>query len=74
MVPPPGRPVDPGRSRRDRRSQRFVAVVLTLLLFGLIVVGASAVFAIFGHRGWGYVAGALICVVMAIAGWRTRDR
>ena len=49
-------------------AQRALAVLLTLLLFALVIFGLAAVFALFGHRNWGYVVGALACAVMTYAG------
>jgi hypothetical protein len=48
-------------------TQRVVAVLLTVLLFAVIVLGAGALFAVFGYRGWGYLAGAGFCLVMVAA-------
>ncbi|OHV45387.1 hypothetical protein BCD48_01350 [Pseudofrankia sp. BMG5.36] len=41
-----------------------MAVLLTVGLFGLVIFGMGALFALFDHRVWGYVAGALACAVM----------
>ncbi|WP_462187458.1 MULTISPECIES: hypothetical protein [unclassified Frankia] len=56
------------------RNQRILAVVLTVLLFGLIVAGMGAGFALFGHRGWGYLVGGISCAVMALAALRACGR
>ncbi|SNQ51516.1 conserved hypothetical protein [Frankia canadensis] len=69
--PPPrtGPPPPP----TSRLAQRVVAVLLTVLLFGLIVFGAGAGFATFTDRWVGYAVGGLFCVVMVGAGiWSSR--
>jgi hypothetical protein len=62
--PPPrtGPPPPPA----SRLRQRLLAVLLTVMLFGLIVFGAGAGFATFGERWVGYVVGGLFCVVMVV--------
>lgn len=52
------------------KAQRALAVVLTVGFFGLVIVGMGALFALFDHRVWGYVVGALACAVMAGAAVR----
>ncbi|WP_045877553.1 hypothetical protein [Pseudofrankia sp. DC12] len=50
------------------RAQRALAILLTVLFFALVIFGLGALFAIFHHRVWGYVVGALACAVMVYAG------
>ena len=49
-------------------AQRALAIFLTFLLFALVIFGLGALFAMFHHRNWGYVAGAVTCAVMTYAG------
>jgi hypothetical protein len=50
------------------KAQRALAVLLTFLLFALVIFGLGALFAVFHHRVWGYVAGVVTCAVMTYAG------
>ncbi|ADP84063.1 hypothetical protein [Pseudofrankia inefficax] len=50
------------------RAQRALAILLTVLFFGLVVFGLGALFAVFHERTWGYVIGGFACVVMVYAG------
>jgi hypothetical protein len=50
------------------KTQRALAVFLTVLLFALVIFGLGALFAVFHHRVWGYVAGVVTCAVMTYAG------
>jgi hypothetical protein len=51
-------------------AQRFIAVVLTLLLFALIYAIFVSIFAAAHHTGLGWVLATLFCVLMVIGGWR----
>jgi hypothetical protein len=50
--------------------QRFLAALLTFLLFALIIVGSVAVARALGSPGWGWVIGIGICVMMVFGFWR----
>jgi threonine/homoserine/homoserine lactone efflux protein len=50
------------------RTQRALAVLLTVMFFALVVFGLGALFAQFHERTWGYVIGGLACLVMVYAG------
>ncbi|CAO5147902.1 conserved hypothetical protein [Frankia sp. AiPs1] len=54
----------------SRLAQRSLAVLLTVLVFGVVVFGAGAATATFGERWWGYVVGGTFCVVMVIGALR----
>ncbi|MBX6388916.1 MAG: hypothetical protein IRZ08_07940 [Frankia sp.] len=46
---------------------RLLAVVLTIGLFLVVILGMGALFALFDKAGWGYLVGALSCVIMVAA-------
>jgi hypothetical protein len=46
--------------------QRVVAVVLTVLLFALIIVGSVAIARVFGYPAWGWFIGVGICGLMVV--------
>ena len=56
------------------RAQRALALLLTVLFFGLVIFGLGALFAVFHHRFWGYAVGVAACVVMTCAGVRQLRR
>jgi len=53
-------------------TQRALAVLLTVGLFALVILGAGALFGTFDKAGWGYAIGVMFCLTMAISGWRNR--
>ncbi len=55
-------------------AQRVLAVVLTVGLFALVILGAGALFGTFDRASWGYALGAMFCLTMAVSGWRSRTR
>ncbi|MCM3886851.1 hypothetical protein [Frankia sp. R82] len=62
-LPPRTGPPPPPSSKL---AQRSLAVLLTVLVFGLVVFGLGAATATFGERWWGYVLGGVFCVLMVI--------
>jgi hypothetical protein len=46
--------------------QRVVAIVLTVLLFALIIVGSVAIARVFGYPAWGWFIGIGICALMVV--------
>lgn len=54
--------------------QRVVAVILTVLLFALIIVGSVAIARIFGYPGWGWFIGIGICGLMVVGFLRQKDQ
>ena len=51
-------------------AQRFIAVVLTLLLFALIFAIFVSIFSAAHHTGLGWLLGSIFCLLMVIGGWR----
>jgi hypothetical protein len=48
-------------------AQRFLAALLTVLVFALIIAISIAVFRYLGHEGYGWFVGIGFCLVMVIA-------
>jgi hypothetical protein len=53
-------------------AQRFIAVLLTLLLVALVMAIFVLVFSAAGHTGLGWVIGALFVLLMGYGGLRAR--
>jgi hypothetical protein len=47
-------------------AQRFLAALLTFLLFALIIVGSVALARVLGYPAWGWFIGIGICAMMVI--------
>lgn len=53
--------------------QRLVAALLTLLFLALVLVVFVALFRVFGHPGWGWVAG-LVFIALMVLGFVRQGR
>jgi hypothetical protein len=51
-------------------AQRFIAALLTLLLFALVYAIFVSIFSAAHHTGLGWLIATLFCLLMAFGGWR----